>query len=120
MKKFLLAIGVGCVCTVLVTTADARSPYDGTWNLTFFTQRGACDSSYNFIVNINNGAVTSAAFPRFRGFVANSGAVRASVTVHNKYASGSGKLSGNSGRGTWSGHSGGDRCSGYWAAQRSG
>jgi len=42
---------------------------------------------------------------RFRGYVARSGAVRASVTVQDKYASGSGKLSGASGQGTWSGYS---------------
>jgi len=120
MKKLLLAIMLSFACPALVTTADARSSYDGTWSITFFTQRGACDASYNFPVSINNGVVTSAAFPKFRGYVAASGAVRASVTVLNKYASGSGRLSGNSGRGTWTGRSGQDRCSGSWAAQRGG
>ena len=55
---------------------------------------------------------------KFRGYVARSGAVRASVTVQDKYASGSGRLSGASGRGTWSGYAGSARCSGYWSAQR--
>jgi hypothetical protein len=119
MKRLLLAIVLSCACPALVTTADARSSYDGTWNLTFFTQRGACDQTYNFLVNINNGVVTSPAFPKFRGFVASSGAVRASVTVRDKYASGSGRLAGNAGRGSWTGHSGRERCAGSWAAQRS-
>src|SRR6185295_20146132 len=50
-------------------------------------------------------------------YVGRSGAVRASITVHDKYASGSGRLT-RVGRGTWSGHAGGRRCSGYWTAQR--
>ena len=120
MRILLLAIAIGCACPVLVAPADARSSYDGAWSLVFYTQRGACDQSYNFLVNITNGVVTSPAFPKFRGYVAASGAVRATVTVRDKYASGSGRLAGNSGRGTWSGHSGGERCAGSWVAQRSG
>jgi hypothetical protein len=120
MRNLLLAIMISCACPALVTTADARSSYDGAWSLIFYTQRGACDQTYNFLVNINNGVVTNPSLPKFRGYVASSGAVRASVTVRDKYASGSGRLTGNSGRGTWSGHSGRERCTGYWVAQRSG
>jgi len=71
-----------------------------------------------FSVNIDNGMVTHPNLIRFKGYVARSGAVRASVTVQDKYASGSGKLSNNAGRGTWRGYSGTTRCSGYWTAQR--
>lgn len=42
----------------------------------------------------------------------------ASVSVQDKYAFGSGRLSGDEGRGTWSGYVGNARCSGYWTAQR--
>ena len=118
MRKLLLAMLVSCIGLGLVTTADARSSFDGAWALTFYTQRGACDATYNFLVNISNSVITSPAFPKFRGYVAGSGAVRASVTVLDKYASGSGRLSGNAGRGSWSGHSNQGRCSGSWAAQR--
>ena len=69
-------------------------------------------------VNISNGVITHPNLVRFRGYVARSGAVRASATVQDKYASRSGRLSRNSGRGTWSGYSGGARCSGYWTAAR--
>jgi hypothetical protein len=55
---------------------------------------------------------------RFRGYVARSGVVRASVTVQDKYASGSGRLSRAAGRGTWRGYAGNSQCSGYWTAQR--
>ena len=118
MKK-LLSCAIAAACLVaFASAAQARSAYDGSWDLIFVTQRGACDATYNFSVNITNGIVTHPNLVRFRGYVARSGAVRASVTVQDKFASGSGRLSSNSGRGTWSGYSGSSRCSGYWTAQR--
>lgn len=118
MRKILTsAVAAGCL-VVFVSAAQARSAYDGYWDLLFVTQRGACDPSYNFSVNITDGVVTHPNLVKFRGKVARSGVVRASVTVQDKYAAGSGRLSSNSGRGTWSGYSGGARCSGYWTAQR--
>jgi hypothetical protein len=118
MKKRLLSAATAGCLVALASVAQARSAYDGSWELVFVTQRGACDPTYNFSVNISNGVVTNPNLVRFRGYVARSGAVRASVTVQDKYASGSGRLSGASGRGTWSGHSGSARCLGYWTAQR--
>jgi hypothetical protein len=106
-------------CAVAVAPpAQARSNFDGSWDLLFVTRSGACDPSYSFTVNVSNGVVTHPNLVRFRGFVARSGAVHASVTVQDKYASGSGRLFATSGRGTWSGYSGAARCSGYWTAQR--
>jgi hypothetical protein len=100
MKKLLFfATLVGCL--VLTSPAGARSAYDGSWDLTFVTQRGACDPTYNFSINITNGIVTHPNLVKFRGYVARSGAVRASVTVQDKFASGSGRLTGDSGRGAW-------------------
>ena len=101
-----------------IPVAHARSAYDGSWDLSFMTQKGACDASYNFTVNISDGVVTHPNLVRFRGYVTRSGAVRASVVVQDKSASGSGRLSNASGRGTWSGRAGNARCSGYWTAQR--
>jgi hypothetical protein len=119
MMKLLSLCATATICFVaLAHTAQARSAYDGSWDLVFVTQRGACDPTYNFTVNISNGVVTHPNLVRFRGYVAKSGAVRASVTVQDKYASGSGRLSRTSGRGTWSGYAGTARCSGYWTAQR--
>ena len=110
---------IAAACLVApVTVAHAGSAYDGSWDLVFVTQRGACDPSYNFTVNISDGIVTHPNLVRFKGYVAKSGSVRASVTVQDKFASGTGRLSGASGRGTWSGHTGSARCSGYWTAQR--
>jgi hypothetical protein len=102
------------------TTCLARpvSTYDGPWNLLFVTQRGACDSTYNFNVNIAAGIVTHPNLVKFRGRVTTGGLVHASVTVHDKYAAGSGRLMNGAGKGAWSGYSGSARCSGYWTAQK--
>jgi hypothetical protein len=118
MKKPLLCMIAAVSLVALTSAAQAHSTYDGPWNLLFVTQRGACDPTYNFSVNITDGIVTHPNLVKFTGYVARSGAVRASVTVHDKYASGSGRLSSNSGGGRWSGYSGSSRCSGYWTAQR--
>lgn len=118
MKIPLLCMTAALSLVALTPVAQARSAYDGSWDLRFVTQRGACDPSYDFSVNISDGVVTNPNLVRFRGYVARSGAVRASVTVQDKHAFGSGKLTSNSGRGSWSGYSGSGRCSGYWTAQR--
>ena len=118
MNKRLIANFICGACLTLATAAEARTSYDGPWNLVFVTQRVSCDATYNFSVNINDGVVTHPNLVKFSGYVGRSGAVRASVTVHDKYASGSGRLMRDAGGGTWSGHAGGGRCSGYWTAQR--
>jgi len=114
----LLMIAAACSAS-LASVAQARSAYDGSWDLVFVTQSGACDRSYNFTVNVSDGIVSHPNLVKFRGYVARSGAVHASVAVHDKYASGSGKLAGTGGRGRWSGRAGSSPCSGYWTAQRS-
>ena len=113
----LWMIVAGCFMA-LASVAHARSAYDGSWDLAFVTQRGACEPSYNFTVNVSDGIVSHPNLPKFRGYVARSGAVHASVTVHDKYASGSGKFAGTTGSGSWSGRAGSSLCSGYWTAQR--
>ena len=118
MTTPLICLTATVSLVALTSVAQARSSYDGSWDLVFVTQKGACDPSYNFSVNITDGIVTHPNLVKFRGYVARSGAARASVTVHEKHASGLGRLSSNSGRGTWSGYSGSGRCSGYWTAQR--
>jgi hypothetical protein len=117
MNKVALCT-IACSFLMLAPAAAARSSYDGSWNLAFVTRSGACDASYNFTVDIANGVITHPNLVRFKGYVARSGAVRASVTVQDKYASGAGRLSGASGQGRWSGHSGQGQCAGYWTAQR--
>ena len=110
---------IAATCFIATASvAHARSAYDGSWDLVFVTQTGSCDPSYNFTVDITDGIVSHPNLVRFKGYVAKSGSVHASVTVQDKFASGTGRLVGTSGRGTWSGHEGSSRCSGYWTAQR--
>jgi hypothetical protein len=118
MNRYLLAILATCVCQLVATATDASSKYDGPWSITFVTQSGDCNPTYNYSVNIENGVITQASVANFTGSVTTAGAVRASITVQEKHASGSGKLAGAAGRGTWSGYSGDQRCAGYWTAQR--
>jgi hypothetical protein len=75
------------------SVAHARSAYDGSWDLAFVTQKGTCDPTYNFTVNISDGVVTHPNLVKFKGYVAKSGSVRASVTVQDKFASGTGRFS---------------------------
>lgn len=118
MKTPSLWMVVAVCLMALAPVAHARSSYDGSWDLVFVTQRGTCDPNYTFTVNISDGIVSHPNLLKFRGYVARSGAVHASVTVHDKYASGSGKLAGTTGHGRWSGRAGSSLCSGYWTAQR--
>jgi len=117
MNKLGLCVAVLAVLASS-TGANAAARFDGAWDLLFVTQRGVCDPTYNFTVNVSNGILTHPNLVRFHGIVARSGAVRASVTVEDKYASGSGRLWGATGRGVWTGYSGQARCEGYWTAQK--
>ena len=67
MNKRLIANVIGCACLTLATAAEARTSYDGPWNLVFVTQRGSCDPTYNFSVNINDGVVTHPNLVKFSG-----------------------------------------------------
>jgi len=113
----LWMIAAGCLFAT-ASVAHAHSAYDGSWDLVFVTHTGSCDPSYNFTVDITDGIVTHPNLVRFKGYVAKSGSVRASVTVQDKFASGTGRLFGTSGHGKWSGREGTTRCTGYWTAQR--
>jgi hypothetical protein len=107
----LWMIAVACFIAP-ASVANARSAYDGSWDLVFVTQKGTCDPSYNFTVNVYDGVVTHPNLVKFKGYVAKSGSVHASVTVHDKFASGTGRLFETSGRGSWTGRAGSARSTG--------
>ena len=81
MKNLLTPAIVASCLFACLSVAQARSAYDGSWGLLFVTQRGACDPTYNFSVNITDGVVTHPNLVKFTGQVARSGAVHASVIV---------------------------------------
>jgi len=117
VRNSILAL-IAAICLGVAPSAEARSRFDGTWDLAFVTQRGPCDPTYNFTVDVTNGIVSHPNILTFRGRVAMSGAVQASVKVGARYASGAGRLTELSGHGLWTGRSGESRCSGSWTAQR--
>ena len=89
---------IAAVCFIAPASAtQARSVYDGSWDLVFVTQRGAYDPDYNFTVNVSNGFATHPNLVKFKGCVAKPGLFHASVTVHDKFATGTGGLFGTSG-----------------------
>jgi len=59
MDRHLLATLFGCGSLLLSASVDARSSYDGSWNITFVTQSGNCSPTYNYLVSIENGVITS-------------------------------------------------------------
>lgn len=109
----------GALALAMATPAAAASrTYDGSWALSIVTDRGGCDRSYDFNVQIINGVVSHPNLVRLTGRVQAKGVVRVSVAVGDKYASGAGRLARSSGSGRWAGYSGSARCSGHWTAQR--
>jgi hypothetical protein len=92
------------------------SAYDGTWSVAIYTQRGAC-GSIRVAVRIVGGRMYSEDQSyQASGAVSANGVVRASVAGAGRSASGSGRLSHNSGAGRWWSSRG--ECSGTWSASR--
>lgn len=120
MIRDVIRAGMLAFAFAVVTTdfAVAATQFDGQWTLTFSTRRGDCEPTYNFDIYITNGVLEHPNLVRFKGRVNRNGDVQASVAVEDKFASGSGRLTGNSGRGNWSGYEGSVRCSGIWTARR--
>lgn len=100
--------------------AAAQRSFDGNWSVVIVTQRGNCDRAYRYGISIQNGVIYYyGGAASFSGRVSQSGSIRVSVrSGTGGFASGSGRLRGDTGSGRWSGQSGNDRCSGYWTAQR--
>ena len=103
-------------------SAQALTPYDGSWSVLIVTQKGDCDRAYRYPVKIANGVVSYGGEAAFNvtGRVAGGGNVRVTVSRGQARADGSGRLSGSSGSGSWSGSSSGTSCSGTWTAERRG
>ena len=81
MKALTLSALVLVCCVASSHAATSSAAFNGSWNLAFVTQSGTCDPTYNFTVAVVNGNVSHPNILTFRGRVAPSGAVRASVRV---------------------------------------
>ena len=102
--------------------ADARmagaGSFDGNWNVTFTPQAGNCHASNTVSFSVAGQRVSSASGGNVTGGISGNGSVSVRITMGASSATGSGRLSGNSGAGRWSGIITGDRCSGNWRATR--
>jgi hypothetical protein len=92
------------------------SAYDGTWSVAIYTLRGDC-TSVRAAVRIVSGRVYSEDQNyQSSGAVGANGVIRVTVAGAGGSASGSGRLTNNSGAGRWSSSTG--ECSGSWSASR--
>jgi hypothetical protein len=111
----ILILGFACTPSNAARRASGSS-YDGTWSVAIYTQRGPC-TSVRVAVRIVGGRVYSEDQSyQSNGAVNANGAVRVSVAGAGRSASGSGRLSRNSGAGRWRSSRG--ECSGTWLAVR--
>jgi len=123
MTSHLLRTGaLASICVAsLAGTAVAGAAFDGSWSVVIQTRSGACDAAFRSGVQIRNGIIFSEAGGfNMNGQVSPKGMVRVSVSAAGQSASGSGRLSSNSGGGVWRGQGNRGTCSGKWAAERRG
>ncbi|CAN5182406.1 hypothetical protein BH10PSE10_BH10PSE10_24250 [soil metagenome] len=101
-------------------SAKAGASFDGSWRVTIITQSGNCDPAYSYPVKVEDGRVSYSGDGSFdiTGHVGEAGAVNVTIARGDQKASGSGRLSANSGSGQWSGKSSSTACSGRWEASR--
>lgn len=102
------------------SSAKATASFDGAWQVTIVTQNGNCDPAYRYPVKVEAGRVLYNGQNDFQvsGSVGDSGAVNVTIARGDQHASGTGKLTGNSGSGEWTGKSASTSCSGRWEAIR--
>jgi hypothetical protein len=121
LSRLFLAPTVAAALLLPCTPTNAAhrgggSPYDGTWSVAIYTQRGDC-SSVRVAAQIVGGRVYSKDQSyQANGAVGANGVIRVSVASGRLSASGSGRLSANSGAGRWASSRG--ECSGSWSASR--
>ena len=121
LSCLLLAPTVAAALLLAGTPSDAArrgggSAYDGTWSVAIYTQRGDC-GSVRVAARIVGGRVYSKDQSyQANGAVGANGVIRVSVASGRLSASGSGRLSQNSGSGQWRSSRG--ECSGNWSASR--
>ena len=126
MTKLWRSIFAVTVTSLLVVTASVPSnavarvgAYDGEWSVLVQTLRGDCGGDYRAVLRIASGRVFSTDPSYYaRGAVASNGAIRVVVSRGDQYASGSGRLTRDTGHGWWRTARG--ECSGQWAAERRG
>ena len=129
MRNFLHSMFAVTIAALLVASAsvpsDAQaqaarpSAYDGQWSVIIYTTQGDCDSKLRYSVRIVDGQVQAGEQSyRAAGRVEPNGSIRVVVAEGGRTASGSGRLTRDTGRGEWRTTSG--QCAGQWTAERRG
>ena len=119
------AVNDAFFAVLLLAAAAAKSPalaaaHDGNWSVLIITEKGDCDRAYRYPLGVAGGQVryTGEAGANVSGTISSGGAVKVSIRMGDKGASGTGQLSGNAGSGTWRGAGGGASCAGRWEAEK--
>jgi hypothetical protein len=109
----LTALAAG---TLASTSTFAAPTFDGLWSVSIVTTKGDCIASYRYPMLISKGVLANGGDMAIdvRGRVAESGAIKVTVSHGDQRAMGTGHLSGHAGGGSWRAAS----CSGSWSAQR--
>ncbi|HLN39114.1 MAG TPA: hypothetical protein VK337_15135 [Xanthobacteraceae bacterium] len=121
MRKLAGVVTAAAIAAALVAAipfaARAASSHDGMWSVTIYTQAGNCPSSLRYAVRVARGHVygDDQSYD-VNGSVAPNGATRVTVSQQGQSASGTGRLSANTGAGRWRTSTG--QCSGQWTAER--
>ncbi len=121
LSRLLLAPILAAVLLLACTPSNAAhrgggSAYDGTWSVAIYTLRGDC-GSVRVAARIVGGRFYSVDQSyQSNGAVGANGVIRVTVAGFGRSASGSGRLSHNSGAGRWWSSRG--ECSGSWSASR--
>jgi hypothetical protein len=120
-------VKLALVATFALGAAMASNPpagnaatTDGNWNVTIITEKGTCDRTYSYNVDVARGRVIyrGSSFVKLAGTVAPDGLVKVSISAGNQGASGTGRLSGSEGAGVWRGRGTTAECAGRWEAVR--
>jgi hypothetical protein len=121
MRKLGGVVTAAAIAAALVATipfaARAANSFEGMWTVTIYTQAGNCPSSLRYAVRVARGRVygDDQSYD-VNGSVATNGATRVTVSQQGQSASGTGRLSANTGAGRWRTSTG--QCSGQWTAAR--
>ena len=121
LSRLLLALPLAAVLLLACTPSNAArrvsgSAYDGTWSVAIYTLRGPCGSVRVAVRIVDSRVYSADQSYQANGAVGANGVVRVSVAGAGRSATGSGRLSHNSGAGRWWSSRG--ECSGSWSASR--
>ena len=120
-RPFLVATLASSLLGLACTPSNAArrvsgSAYDGTWSVAIYTLRGPCGSVRVAVRIVGSRVYSADQSYQANGAVGANGVVRVSVAGAGRSATGSGRLSHNSGAGRWWSSRG--ECSGSWSASR--